>query len=149
MNTEYQVGQVLFAIDKARFKIIPMQIVEHHVRTNLDGTQNSYFAITADRQEKIEVGSIAGPIFNTGRDAGDHLLSIASEKIDNLVSEAESQARGFEPKTMPLKEESDHQEKQRGNENTDPDSSKEMYVELPDGTRAKLSGGDVFEDFNS
>ena len=50
METKYSVGQILFAIDTRRFNITPYQITEHHVKTSLDGTENSYLAVQEEQK---------------------------------------------------------------------------------------------------
>tara|TARA_Y100000591_G_C21489573_1_gene524432 strand:- start:34 stop:459 length:426 start_codon:yes stop_codon:yes gene_type:complete len=141
MSDTYQVGQVLFAIDNNRFGIIPVQIIEHHVRTSLNGTDNNYFVIVGGTQKKIDLSSLAGPIFDTSKDAGDFLMSRASEKIQSLMTQADNIAN-------------EQFEKSEEKQDSQPVSSKKetdetVYVDLPDGTRAKLSGGVGLEDFNS
>ena len=141
MSDTYQVGQVLFAIDNNRFGIIPVQIIEHHVRTSLNGTDNNYFVIVGGTQKKIDLSSLAGPIFDTSKDAGDFLMSRASEKIQSLMTQADNIAN-------------EQFEKSEEKQDSQPASSKKetdeaVYVDLPDGTRAKLSGGVGLEDFNS
>ncbi len=142
MDITYQVGQVLFAIDNNRFGIIPVQIIEHHVKTSLTGTDNNYFVIVGGTQKKIDLSSLAGPIFDTSKDAGDFLMSRASEKIQNLILAADEIAN---KQFQEVPESSPNPKKATS------DSSEEetVYVDLPDGTRAKLSGGVGLEDFNS
>lgn len=142
MDVTYQVGQVLFAIDNNRFGIIPVQVIEHHVKTSLSGTDNNYFVVIGGTQKKTDLGTLAGPIFDTAKDAGDFLLTRASEKIQKLVSDADDiAAKQFQSKTAEQETVSQIENKQ---ENAEP-----VYVDLPDGTRAKLSGGVGLEDFNS
>lgn len=141
MSDTYQVGQVLFAIDNSRFGIIPVQIIEHHVRTSLSGTDNNYFVIVGGTQKKIDLSSLDGPIFDTSKDAGDFLMSRASEKINSLMSKADSIANEQFQKSNEVSTE------QSSNDTKESDES--VYVDLPDGTRAKLSGGVGLEDFNS
>jgi len=142
MDTTYQVGQVLFAIDNSRFGIIPVQIIEHHVRTSLSGTDNNYFVIIGGSQKKVDLSTLNGPIFDTSSDAGDFLMTRASEKIQKLVADADDIAKNQFSS-------SDISEEPKSITNTVPGEKESVYVDLPDGTRAKLSGGVGLEDFNS
>ena len=97
-------------------------------------------AIPIDKK-KIDLSSLAGPIFDTSKDAGDFLMSRASEKIQSLMTQADNIAN-------------EQFEKSEEKQDSQPASSKKetdetVYVDLPDGTRAKLSGGVGLEDFNS
>lgn len=145
MTSSYKVGQVLFAIDKKQFQVTPLQVVEHHVKTSLQGTKNSYYALVGGTMKKVNIGDLPGPIFDTSKEAGDFLLSVASERIQALVAVAEQTASSFE-KTA---ESSDNEAKIPVDSQTANTQKETMYVELPDGTRAKLSGVENFEDFNS
>ena len=143
MTSEYHVGQILYSIDSNRFGITPVQIIEHHVRTSLTGTDNNYFVIIGGTDTKVDLSSLTGPIFDTSKDAGEYLMSMASEKIQKLVASADNIAnQSF------TKENSDNVESPQKDENTSNTSEEAVYVDLPDGTRAKLSGGAVLEDFN-
>ena len=145
MTSSYKVGQVLFAIDKKQFQITPLQVVEHHVKTSLQGTKNSYYALIGGSMKKVNIEDLPGPIFDSSKEAGDFLLSVASERIQALVSIAEQTASSFEKTT----ETSDSEAKTATDTQTTKSKEETMYVELPDGTRAKLSGVENFEDFNS
>lgn len=144
MDVTYQVGQVLFAIDSRRFGIIPVQIIEHHIRTSLDGTNNNYFVIIGGSQKKVDLSTLDGPIFDSSNDAGDFLMSLASEKIQKLIKEADLIAEKSFVTSAISKEETNQQVLV-----PDDDQKESVYVDLPDGTRAKLSGGAGLEDFNS
>jgi|APSaa5957512535_1039671.scaffolds.fasta_scaffold47507_2 hypothetical protein len=144
MNTTYQVGQVLYAIDNNRFGIIPAQVIEHHVRTSLNGTDNNYFVNIGGSPTKVDLSSLVGPIFDSSKDAGDFLMSKASEKIKKLIIDADNIAE----KHFNV----DASSEEKGEISQEPESSSEkesVYVDLPDGTRAKLSGGVGLEDFSS
>jgi hypothetical protein len=155
MSEVYQVGQVLFAIDNQKFGITPLQIVEHHVMTSLEGTQNRYYVIIGGTQKKTELSSLVGPIFGTSEEAGHHLLTKAAEKIDDLMSTADAIASehfSISKKdesnkiTTPSTSDGAHLKKKKAQKT---ENSEAVYVDLPDGSRAKLSGAENFEDFNS
>ena len=139
MDTKYNVGQVLFAIDGKRFSITPYQIIEHHVKTSLDGTENSYFAVSARTKESINLSTLRGPLFESVEDAGNYLTQVAGERIKKLVEDAERisneifQFESENPKNEPV-----------NLKNKDQD----IVVELPDGRQAKLSKGGSYEDFS-
>jgi hypothetical protein len=140
MTEKYQVGQVLFVIDNSRLGITPIQIVEHHTKTSLEGTIDSYFIAVGGTQKIEELSSIEGPIFDKVELAGEFLSKKVEEKIKKLVCSASDVAKAQFTK----KSQADEAESVIStNEEVDP-----VYVELPDGTKAKLSG-DSFEDFNS
>ena len=143
MNINYQVGQVLFVIDNSRFGITPIQIVEHHVKTSLEGTENSYFVSVGRTSKVAELSSLGGPIFEESSLAGDYLMSRASEKIEKLVSDANRVAE-TQFDSMPKNENKEKADQITSSKN----KSDSVYVELPDGTKAKLSG-DTLENFNS
>jgi len=143
MTSEYHVGQILYSIDSNRFGITPVQIIEHHVRTSLTGTDNNYFVIIGGTDSKADLSSLKGPIFDTSKDAGEYLMSKASEKIQKLVESADNiSSQSF---TQGNKENVESSQK---DENLSKTPEEAVYVDLPDGTRAKLSGGAVLEDFN-
>ncbi len=143
MTSEYQVGQILYSIDSNRFGITPVQIIEHHVRTSLTGTDNNYFVIIGGTETKVDLSSLKGPIFDTSKDAGEYLMSKASEKIQNLVQSADDISnQSF------AKRNEENIESSQKDENLSKSPEEAVYVDLPDGTRAKLSGGAVLEDFN-
>ena len=140
METKYSVGQILFAIDGKRFNITPYQITEHHVKTSLDGTENSYFAVSGRSKKSVNLSDLQGPIFVSVDDASDYLTRTVAERIKKLVKEA-----------LAIAEESFDETPQQEPQISAPvpeNLDQDVVVELPDGRQAKLSKGGSYEDFS-
>ena len=143
MEIKYSVGQILFAIDNKRFNITPFQITEHHVKTSLEGTENSYFAVSGRSKEAINLSALKGPIFETLENAESYLTQIAVERIKKLVKEAENISQKSFNVTL-----SSETKQETPLTPDDVSGDEDIVVELPDGRQAKLSKGGAYENFS-
>lgn len=148
METKYSVGQILFAIDTRRFNITPYQITEHHVKTSLDGTENSYLAVSGRTKEPANLSTLGGPLFENLQGAEDYLTRIAVEKIKKLAAEADNISQKVFDTAAFKKADKNVNLQQEESLNLD-DKDQDIVVELPDGRQAKLSKGGSYEDFSS
>lgn len=140
METKYSVGQILFAIDGRKFNITPYQVTEHHVKTSLDGTENSYFARSARSKETINLSELQGPLFTSLGEAGGYMTKVAGDRIQKLVEEAKQVSEKTFQIALPKEPESNVSEIETEDE--------DVVVNLPDGRQAKLSKGGAYEDFS-
>ena len=146
METKYNVGQIIFTIDSRRFMVTPYQITEHHVKTRIDGTENIYFAKSGRTQDEKDLSEVPGPVFKTAKLAGEYHTKIATDRIDNLVKEAQDISRDvFGSDTAEQIKAVEPEKKQTKAANRD----EEIVVNLPDGRQAKLKKGVDYEDINS
>ena len=149
METKYSVGQILYSIDTRRFNITPFQITEHHIKTSLNGTENSYFAISGRSKETLNLGELSGPLFEDLQGAEDYLTRIAVEKIKKLAQEADNISRESFPEGILKDTDEKNEDIVNALSTQDKDDDQHIVVELPDGRQAKLSKGGSYEDFSS
>ena len=146
METKYSVGQVIFTIDSRRFIVTPYQITEHHIKTRIDGTENIYFAKSGRTQDEKDLSEVPGPVFETSAAAGKYLTKIATDRIDNLVEEAQTIANKCFGVSNDRRPEPPKPAEEKEIFKTD---SEEIVVNLPDGRQAKLKKGGEYENIDS
>ena len=87
IKDSYEVGQILFLLMPNKFSIIPSQVVEQLVRTNLDGTNIVYSVNIPGLEEKLELDNFEGKVFKNIDDVRIYMMENAQKSIEDLISQ--------------------------------------------------------------
>lgn len=143
----YKLGQVLFVAVKGKAQILPIQVIEETTKKTLNGDQVEYMVSfgVGDTGKKINIATIEGEIFDTSAKAQKTLIERSSKQIAKLIQNAVDQAKAWYPSSFEAPEQVAPVTNSASifammEEQTDSHSSNEpMFIELPDGTKARVA----------
>ena len=133
MIGKYDVGQVLYILSKKERRVYPVLVVEEMVRRTLDGVVTSYNVRLPDRKETtLPLESVTDTPYSSHAELRELLVRTATESINTMIDQAVSLGDSLAPAgaaragyTASAEEAQD-------------ESAADVFVELPDGTRARL-----------
>jgi hypothetical protein len=144
---EYKVGQVLYVILRKEMVVYPVQIVEEIVKKTLEGESTTYVVQAGiDQAKKVLLNEVDGEVFESADKAKKLLIDRVSISISQKVEEAKQRAKKWytncqkaqENALQPLLDASQSQDESDLQVASD-DIDIPTYVELPDGTKAKVN----------
>lgn len=133
---KYVVGQIVYVVLKKENKVIPVQVIEEITKKTLKGEEVTYM-IRSNAGEPMLISQVAGEVFATSEEARTVLTQRAINAINSLVNAAVQKAREWFPTGI---------EKPAGTEPNvseligthDGGDDESMFVELPDGSKARV-----------
>ena len=131
----YEIGQILYIIANGSKTIEPVQVHSKQILESWDGTTVQHMCATTSNktislEKHSEKGLLAG-VFESAEDAKLHLLKLAAEMVEKLVSEAKTKSRMFEKQDAELEKNDDTQEIISA-------PIEENTIVLEDGTKARI-----------
>ena len=85
---DYRVGQILFLIHDAT-KVVPVQVVEEVIRTNLNGREKTYIIKFPDKKEtQADISKVKSKIFESSEDIRAYMIQNANSAIDAMIEDA-------------------------------------------------------------
>ena len=91
--SEYQVGQVLYVLDSARQRIIPIQVVSETVRKTLSGSEFSYEVVSpAKKDQPVSMSKLVGEVYTSLQEIEQFLRDNALSAISSIVTKAQTAA---------------------------------------------------------
>lgn len=133
MIGKYDVGQVLYILSKKERRVYPVLVVEELVRRTLDGVVTSYNVKLPDRKgTTLPLETVTDSPYSSHNELRDLLVQTATESINSMINEAVSLGETLAPAGAA-------RAGQAAQVEDAPDEHPEdVFVELPDGTRARL-----------
>lgn len=146
----YQIGQVLFVIPRGHAEIVPVQVVEEITKKKLDGEATSYVVtVGSDRTKTTSLDEIDGEVFDSIERLRKTLIERASAGVNACVKKAADAAESWYPAAKPTQKRPSQlptkAATKKPNGTIEPPSDRELTVELPDGTRAKIRVPEALE----
>jgi hypothetical protein len=135
----YKVGQVLFLF--VNNVLLPVQIVEEVIRRTVDGTQTTYLVDVPGQNTPVALTTLKGTVYVDTDTAYQEIMAKFSLYVKKLVEAAQKKANERYSYTAPLPKESHPFEEtsDEGPVQTPPiGDTVDTYIELPNGTRAKV-----------
>lgn len=133
----YTIGQVIFVISNHENRVMPLQIIEEVVRKTIEGEEVSYTVRSGE--EAIQPLPKNAEVFETLGQVKDAMIKRATSAIDGMLATALRSAEelfghkeilSLKKPVQPIKKQQD---------------KVETFVELPDGTKAKVNLPDGFQ----
>ena len=86
---KYKVGQILFLIGEKSIKIMPIQVIEEVIRTNIDGRHKTYIIQLPDKNKtSVDINDIKGNIFKSVKELREFMISNAVKSIDTMIDKS-------------------------------------------------------------
>ena len=86
---KYKVGQILFLIGEKSIKIMPIQVIEEVIRTNIDGTHKTYIIQLPDKNKTtVDINDIKGSIFKSVKELREFMIANAIKSIDSMIDKS-------------------------------------------------------------
>lgn len=133
----FGIGQVVYAIDPRRNRVMPLQIVEEITKRTMQGEETSY-VVRVDAENMANLTDVASEVYETADQVKDAMVKRATTAIVGLIDEAVQNAElwfGHTEVRSPTKRSSPSKKADK----------QETIVELPDGTKAKVNLPDGFQ----
>ena len=106
----YEVGSILYLIPTGNFVAVPAQVVEEVIRKSISGENIDYYVAIPGKEKTILLDQFDGDVFQDISEIRTYLLEIATNKVRELVDNAEKIAKAsfdfpekVEPKPAPKK----------------------------------------------
>jgi len=134
MIDRHEVGQVVYVISRKEGRVYPVLVVEETVRRTLEGSITSYMVRLPDKKGTVApLDTVSERVFSSHSDLREFMIRSATQSINTMVDSAVEIGHMLAP---------------AGGELTDapPEISQEegtVFVDMPDGTRARLKMPDV------
>lgn len=143
--TQYKIGQVLFVVLKKENRVVPFQVVEELVKRTLEGEVVTYMARLGTSMEHISVSDIDGEIYESAEKLRKMLVEKATSSVNKIIDVAVQKSREWYP-TGFANDQSElatvrkprSSKKQALEQPTIDPGGDESFVELADGTRARV-----------
>ena len=147
--TQYKIGQVLFVVLKKENRVVPFQIVEELVKRTLEGEIVTYMARLGSSSEHIAIVDIDGDIYESADKLRKVLVDRATTSLNKIIDNAIQKSREWYP-TGFASDTSDQlasvrkpRSQKKVSEQpviqpTMTDADDESFVELSDGTKARV-----------
>lgn len=133
----YAIGQVVYVISSSENRVVPLQVVEEVVRKTIEGEEVSY-TVRVDSETTQPLPRNA-EVFETIDVVREALIKRATVAIDGMMSAAMQRAElVFGHKEIRASKRSPTQPRKQP-------EKVETFVELPDGTKAKVNLPDGFQ----
>lgn len=133
----YTIGQVIYVISNHENRVVPLQIIEEVVRKTIEGEEVTYTVRSGE--EAVQPLPKNAEVFETIGLVRDAMQKRASAAIDAMLATAVKSAEELygHKEVMSLKRPNQPVKKQQ--------EKLETFVELPDGTTAKVNLPDGFQ----
>lgn len=94
---KYEVGQVIFLLNSAELKIIPVQIEEEIIRRKAGSESTQYkVCLPTKTRDQVNLDDLDVDAFDTCSDLRTHMVENAIKTIDALIDRAQKISRVFE-----------------------------------------------------
>lgn len=144
--TQYKIGQVLFVVLKKENRVVAFQVVEELVKRTLEGEVVTYMARLGTSNENIPVSDIDGEIYESAEKLRKTLVEKATSSVNRIVDAAVQRSREWYPtgfaneqgELAAVRKTRSPKKQQEQNPQVTDQGSDESFVELADGTRARV-----------